>query len=124
MGGAGRLRQKDSASPTHGADHSLPPTAAAISASMISLRSHGPGQIAPVVCSGLRKVRSSASVVADSAFRYAKMFGDFLGGFFRFGERASSGIPHNFSGEIHRSDFFIRLPWASSSACIFEKGLA
>jgi hypothetical protein len=33
------------------------------------------------------------------------MFGDFLGSFFVFGERASSGIPHNFSGEIHRSDF-------------------
>jgi hypothetical protein len=57
-------------------------------------------------------------VVADSAFRYAKMFGDFLGGFFVFGEQASSGIPHNFSGEIHAGDF-IRSVLASSFCLYF-----
>jgi hypothetical protein len=75
---------------------------------------------APVVCSGFVGVPFLRHVVADSAFRYAKMFGDFAhGGFFVFGEQASSGIPHNFSGEIHRSDFFIRSVLASSFCLYF-----
>jgi hypothetical protein len=90
---------------------------------MISLRFAWSRPDRPVVCSGFVGVPFLRHVVADSAFRYAKMFGDFLGGFFVFGERASSGIPHNFSGEIHRSDFLFAPFWLPLSACIFEKAV-